>query len=37
MTEVEPNLSPLLNGVASNRQNWQALADDVKRDAEGKT
>ena len=37
MKDVEPNLSPLLNGVTSNRQNWQALVDDVTDIAEGKT
>ena len=37
MTEVEPNLSPLLDGVTSNRDNWQALADNVNNNVEGKT
>jgi hypothetical protein len=36
MTEVDGNLAPLLDGVTSNRQNWQALADDVTLNVEGK-
>ncbi|CAB4012079.1 cGMP-specific 3, 5 -cyclic phosphodiesterase-like isoform X1 [Paramuricea clavata] len=34
MTEVDANLSPLLDGVTSNRQNWQTLADDVTLNVE---
>ncbi|XP_028390935.1 cGMP-specific 3',5'-cyclic phosphodiesterase-like isoform X2 [Dendronephthya gigantea] len=37
MAMMEPNLSPLLDGVTSNRQNWQALADDVTHNVEETT
>ena len=36
MQEVEPNLSPLYDGVVSNRKNWQALAEEEKSYKTGK-
>ncbi|XP_014667957.1 PREDICTED: cGMP-specific 3',5'-cyclic phosphodiesterase-like [Priapulus caudatus] len=35
--EIQPNLQPLMNGVLTNRHNWQTLAEENERKKEGRS